>query len=188
MTWLVREKVLPRELLVFLFRQCGQRVDEEVEEMEEELDWCECRSLMGLRGGRGGGGRSGVVERGDWECWAGFGSSSCLGDWVDMALVVGSSGIALCTLAGWSSLPVSGALLMDARDTTLALTPPVLLVEVTELVLRLLVVLPTLHVLGGRMGGLPLSPSPLVGDTATGDLSCGGDPLCCSLFDGTGSR
>ena len=83
---------------------------------------------------------------------------------------------------------VSGALLTEPCETTLGLTPPVLPVEITELVLRLLVVLPILHVLGGRLGGLALSPSPLVGDTSTGDLSWGGDPLCCSLLDGTGSR
>lgn len=75
-------------------------MDEEVEEMEEELDWCECRSLMGLRGGRGGGASSEVIEGGDWERWAGLGSSSCLGDWAEMELVEGSSGITLCTLIG----------------------------------------------------------------------------------------
>ena len=55
---------------------------------------------MGLRGGRGGGASSEVIEGGDWERWAGLGSSSCLGDWAEMELVEGSSGITLCTLIG----------------------------------------------------------------------------------------
>ena len=184
MQWFaVRENVLATACLTFLFRQCGQRGDEVVGEEEEELKWSECRSLMGLRGGSGGG----------CEVCCMLPRGSCV---AVLESKTGSSGITLfrrasrvlggeedsedidggrCILDGRelrSSEPTSGMLLTELREVI-----PTLLLEVMELVLTLLVVLPFLHVLGGSVGGKWLPASCFNDETSKEESTTwGGDP------------